>query len=274
MTTTSSNQSALSVSLDHFSLSYRARQGKESLRVLDDMCLSVDRGEFVAIVGPSGCGKTSLLRVVGGLLDTQHPEVRIEGFALVDGLTPTAAKKAGNLGFAFQNPVLLPWRTVRQNVQLPIELLGRDMVVGLEKANELLSMVGINEFQNAFPRELSGGMQQRVNIVRALIHEPRVLLLDEPFGALDEVTRERLNIALLRLHQVSRPTVLFVTHSLREAVFLAQRIIILTRRPAKVHCILESILPKCRSENIDLQPEFTEMLTRVKKAFAQLGASQ
>ena len=257
------------INIDKLSLSYRSAQHGEWLSALQCVDLGVRDGEFVAIVGPSGCGKTSVLRIIGGLIERTDDNVRMDGTVQIGGMDPVAAKTARCFGFAFQNPVLLPWRTVRENVGLPLELLRVDESEIQEKVVSMLELMGVQDFADLYPRELSGGIQQRVNIAPALIHEPRRLLLDEPFGALDEVTRERLNIALLQIHRLKAATILFVTHSLREAAFLAQRIVVLSSRPASVRATITSPLPADRTEAILADERFLILLAEIKSTFLE-----
>ena len=184
------------------------------------------RGEFVSLIGPSGCGKTSLMRIVGDL------ETATSGRCLVDGMPPPAARKARDIGVVFQSPALLEWRSVLDNVALPGEVF-RDATV-LGRAREMIQIVGLEGFEGAYPRELSGGMQSRVSIARALTYRPAVLLMDEPFGALDEITRERMQLELLRIWEETRPTVLFVTHSISEAILLSDRVVVMSPRPGRI----------------------------------------
>jgi NitT/TauT family transport system ATP-binding protein len=195
------------------------------LPVLRDLSIAVEDGEFVSIVGPSGCGKTTLLRIVAGLTEASFGDVR------VCGESPAATRRKGNIGFCSQKPVLLPWRNVRRNVELPLELLRRSR---RRDPSALLRDLGLTGFETAMPRELSGGMQQRVNVARALVFEPALLLMDEPFGALDEILRDRLDFEFRRLTDALHQTVLFVTHSVFEAAFISDRVIVLGPRPARI----------------------------------------
>jgi NitT/TauT family transport system ATP-binding protein len=218
------------------SLSYDTATGQ--LRALETTTLDVGRGEFVAVLGPSGCGKSTLLNVLGGLLRPTTGEIRLDG-APLDGPSP-------RIGFVFQDPVLLPWRTVLDNVLLPAEITraaGRREA----RARTLLELVGLAGFEHNYPRELSGGMRQRVAIARALMLDPEVLLMDEPFGALDAMTRERMNLELLRIWQGSHKTIVFVTHSIPEAVFLADRVVAMTDRPGRVKQVYEVTLSRPRA---------------------------
>ena len=267
-------QDASAIEIAKLSLGFITNRKSGILPVLDSIDLQVRPSEFVAIVGPSGCGKTTILRVIGGLLEQTDTSIVMSGSVSVKGMSTTEAKAARLFGFAFQNPVLLPWRSVRQNVELPLELSGSQNVANSDAVRDLLQLMDVHDFDDAYPHQLSGGMQQRVNIARALVHQPSVLLLDEPFGALDEVTRERLNLVLLKIHRVKRPTILFVTHSLREAVFLSDRIVILGKRPAKIKAVLDSTLPRERNESTQMDRVFLDLWSRAKEIFFQVDGSQ
>jgi NitT/TauT family transport system ATP-binding protein len=184
-------------------------------------------GEFISLVGPSGCGKSTLLRIIAGLGDVT------DGLVTVNGAAPTSVQARGSTAFVFQEATLLPWRTVRANVELPLELQGVSKTTWKSVVNETLELVGLSHFDKAFPRELSGGMRMRVSIARAMVTKPTLLLMDEPFGALDEITRQRLNSDLLRLKDVLGTTVIFVTHNVFEAVFLSSRIAVMSARPGR-----------------------------------------
>jgi NitT/TauT family transport system ATP-binding protein len=226
------------IALDGVSKRYRARAG-DTVVAVEGATLQVRDGEFVTIVGPSGCGKTTLLKLVGGLLAPSTGRVLFRGRPL-DG-------PSTEVGTVFQAPILLPWRTAINNVLLPIEMLGRSRRAYRSEAERLLATVGLTGFEHRFPRELSGGMQQRVAICRALIHEPHVLLMDEPFGALDAMTREELGLALLGLWSERRKTVLFVTHSISEAILLADRVVVMAPGPGRVVATLAIELPRPRT---------------------------
>jgi NitT/TauT family transport system ATP-binding protein len=194
---------------------------------LEKIDLSVQEGEFISLVGPSGCGKSTLLRIIAGLGDASSGEIT------VNGLTPTSPQARGTASFVFQEATLLPWRTVRANVELPLELQGVPKSSWGATVNEALGMVGLDKFDRAFPRELSGGMKMRVSIARALVTHPKLLLMDEPFGALDEITRQKLNGDILELKDKLGATVIFVTHNVFEAVFLSNRICVMSPRPGR-----------------------------------------
>ena len=216
---------AMLVDVDHVTKVYRPAKRQEILAVAD-LTFDVRDGEFLAIVGPSGCGKSTLLKMLAGLLPISGGAIRIAGKP-VNG-------PVSYLGMVFQAPLLLKWRSVLENVMLPVEVLGREKAEYYPKALELLNLVGLEQFASHYPSELSGGMQQRAAICRALIHDPPLLLMDEPFGALDAMTREEMGVELLRIWEQKRKSILFVTHSIEEAVFLADRVLVLSARPSRV----------------------------------------
>jgi NitT/TauT family transport system ATP-binding protein len=252
-----------------FSLAYQGTKGKPPLKVLQDVSLSVRPGEFITIVGPSGCGKTTLLRAIAGLLVQEEDHVAITGSLRVFNMTPLEAKRQRTFAFTFQNPVLLPWRTVRQNVALPIEIIHESGTLNDHQVDEMLSMVGIGDFSSSMSDQLSGGMQQRVNLARALVQNPRILLMDEPFGSLDEVTRERLNFELLRIHRLKKQTILFVTHNLSEAALLGDRILVLSKRPSTIREVIPVALPEERNDDTLLSREFLIYVRKVRDVFTR-----
>jgi NitT/TauT family transport system ATP-binding protein len=223
--------------------------------VLDAMDLCVARGEFVTLIGPSGCGKSTVLKLISGLTPASGGTIR------VDGMTPKNARQT--ISYIFQDATLLPWRTVRQNVGLGLELEGVATKQREEKAAALLDLVGLSHVAKAYPRELSGGMKMRVSIARALATNPRLLLMDEPFAALDEMARDRLNEELLRLRAEQKWTAVFVTHSVVEAVFLSTRILVLKPNPGRLHTVLPVNLPWPRTAELRASPEFELLVTRV-----------
>lgn len=222
------------------------------IEALRDINFTIGENEFISIVGPSGCGKTTLLKVIGGLLKSTSGDI------LIKGRTVDEARKNREFGFVFQNPVLLPWRSVLGNVRLPLEIIGDHSAFKRQMNNceEMLKLVGIYDFKENRPHELSGGMQQRVAIARALSFNPSILLMDEPFGALDEITRDRMNIELLRIWENAKHTIIFVTHSIREAVLLSDKVIILSKRPTEIVEILEVDLPRPRNTSLRYTEEF------------------
>lgn len=224
-----------------------------SLRVLNDINLQVKEGEFISVVGPSGCGKTTLLKILGGLLAPTRGELVVKGNSI------DVAVKRRDFGFVFQNPVLLPWRNVLQNIELPLEVIGDR--TPFAESEKLIDLVGLEGFSEYYPSALSGGMKQRVAIARALVFNPDILLMDEPFGALDELIRERLNLELLRIWQETRKTIVFVTHSISEAVFLSSRVIMFSERPAKVIGVREIDLPLPRTSETRQSKEYFQHVT-------------
>jgi NitT/TauT family transport system ATP-binding protein len=204
---------------------YATKDG-DQVHALSRISADLADGEFVSVLGPSGCGKTTLLKILAGIVPSSSGELMLRG-------QPITGAQAG-MGVVFQSPVLLPWRTVLDNVLLPIRVLKLDLARHTEAAHDLLSLVGLAGFEKKYPNELSGGMQQRVAIVRGLIHDPRILLMDEPFGALDALTRERMNVELQRIWLANRKTVFFITHSVAEAVFLSDRVLVMSSRPGRI----------------------------------------
>ena len=241
---------------------YATRDG--GVTALEHITFGIGEGEFVAVVGPSGCGKSTLLKILAGLLPPSSGEALLRG-------TPIAGPRR-DIGVVFQSPVLLPWRTVLDNVLLPVDVqrLGRDK--HLQPALDLLALVGLQGFERRYPWELSGGMQQRVAITRALIHDPAMLLMDEPFGALDAMTREQLNLELQRIWLEKRKTVLFITHSIPEAVFLGDRVLVMTPRPGRIMDSLRVEIPRPRSLDAMSTPAFGEHVRRLRAQFSVKGA--
>lgn len=240
-------------------VSVRFLSERRTVTALDNVSFSVEPGGFTSLLGPSGCGKSTLLRVVADLIAPS------EGDVTVLGTSPEEARKARALGFVFQDAALLPWRTALQNVELPLEVGGtRALPKGSATPKELLALVGLAGWENSFPHELSGGMRQRVAIARALLGGPRLLLMDEPFGALDEITRDRLNEELRRIWTETGATILFVTHSVYEAVFLADQVLVLSANPGRVAAIEKIDLPKVRPLSIRETPEFVAIAARMR----------
>ncbi|MFM9844404.1 MAG: ABC transporter ATP-binding protein [Dongiaceae bacterium] len=227
---------------------------------LSDIDLAIRKGEFVSLIGPSGCGKTTLLRVIADL------EQATGGQITVNGKTPAQARAGRGYGYVFQAPALYPWRNVIRNVTLPLEIMGVPPAERATRAVRNLEMVGLNGFEKKFPWQLSGGMQQRVSIARALSFDPALLLMDEPFGALDEITRDHLNEQLLRLWERTGKTVIFVTHSIAEAVFLSSRIIVMSPRPGRIIETIDCDLPQGRTLDARETPRFLEIAHKVRLA--------
>jgi NitT/TauT family transport system ATP-binding protein len=251
---------ALAVEVRDASLIYNPHTAP--VHALSNVDLAIEPGEFVSLIGPSGCGKTTLLRVIA---DLEHIT---SGSVLVNGVSPHDARLARAYGYVFQAPALFPWRTVLGNVKLPLQIQGRPAAECEAIAREQLARVGLTGFESKFPWQLSGGMQQRASIARALSFEPRILMMDEPFGALDEITRDRLNEQLQQLWQRERRTVVFVTHSIAEAVYLSTRIVVMSPRPGRIVRTITSTLPDERHLGLRDSVEFMEMAHAVREALA------
>ena len=230
---------------------------------LSKVNLTVHDGDFVSFIGPSGCGKTTLLRVIADL------ERASEGAISVNGMTPEEARLKRAYGYVFQAPALYPWRTIERNVALPLEIMGFSSAERAERIARNLDLVNLTGFEKKFPWQLSGGMQQRVSIARALAVDPKLLLMDEPFGALDEIVRDKLNQQLLELWGRTKKTVVFVTHSILEAVFLSSRIVVMSPRPGRIIDVIETNFPKNRTLDIRETPEFLQVAHRVREGLRE-----
>ena len=253
---TNAAQPPVRLTFDRVSVEFPSAAGP--MRVLDDVSLEIRQGEFVSIIGPSGCGKTTLLRVIA---DLEQPT---GGSISVNGMSPDEARKARAYGYVFQAPALYPWRTIGKNIALPLEVMGFDRAERQKRVRDNLALVDLAGFENRFPWQLSGGMQQRASIARALSFDPDMLLMDEPFGALDEIVRDHLNEQLLKLWAKTEKTVAFVTHSIPEAVFLSTRIVVMSPRPGRIHEIIDCDLGADRPLDIRETPEFLEIAARVR----------
>jgi NitT/TauT family transport system ATP-binding protein len=237
------------------SLTYETADG--TVDALSNINLDIEEGEFVSLIGPSGCGKTTLLRAIANL------EIPSSGTLRVNDMTAEKARLARAYGYVFQAPALLPWRKVKDNIALPLEVMGLDDVAGRVARN--LELVNLKGFEEKFPWQLSGGMQQRASIARALSFDPKLLLMDEPFGALDEIVRDKLNQQLLELWDRTKKTIIFVTHSIPEAVFLSTKIVVMSPRPGRIIDLIESDLPKQRTLEIRETPAFLKIAHRVRE---------
>ncbi|WP_046471566.1 ABC transporter ATP-binding protein [Allosalinactinospora lopnorensis] len=247
---------------------FRSRSG--STHALSDIKLSIDRREFVSVIGRSGCGKTTLLRVIAGLTGPTSGEVVIGGRSLWRG-KKVDSEVAGRFGVVFQDANLFPWYTVLDNIALPLTLRGTDRARRHARAAELAELVGLGGFERSYPRELSGGMRQRVAIARALSYQPKVLLMDEPFGALDAMTRERMNLELQRIAQTTEATVVFVTHDITEAVFLSDRVVHLSPRPGRIRQVRGVDIPRPRDRDAQSEPEFQRIVRELRHALDEEG---
>jgi len=237
-----------------------SKQFKGGTTALEDIELEIEPGEFISLIGPSGCGKSTLLRIVGDLIEPSNGEVQ------VNGKPARQARRDHDYGIVFQDAVLYEWRTVSKNIALPLELAGWDRSRRQARVEEMLELVELQGFGEHHPWQLSGGMQQRVAIARALSFDPALLLMDEPFGALDEMTRERLNAELLRIWEASGSTVVFVTHSIAEAVFLSTRVVVMSARPGRVSRVIPIDLPQPRGAETREDPRFFELATELREA--------
>lgn len=226
---------------------------------LQNIDFEAQQGEFISLIGPSGCGKSTLLRLIGNLIEPSSGDLQI------NGKSPQQARLDRDYGIVFQAATLYDWRTVSKNVQLPLEVMGYSKQERAERAQEMLEMVELGQFGNHYPWQLSGGMQQRVSIARALAFEPKLLLMDEPFGALDEFTRERMNMELLRIWQSTNVTVVFVTHSITEAVFMSSRIVVMSPRPGRITEIVENDISYPRNNETRESAEFFQKVTEVRE---------
>ncbi|MBX5165601.1 MULTISPECIES: ABC transporter ATP-binding protein [Rhizobium] len=245
------------VSAKDLCLTYQANDGP--VRALSDVNLDVRKGDFVSFIGPSGCGKTTFLRVIADLEKSTSGEISI------NGMTPEEARKARAYGYVFQAPALYPWRTIENNIALPLEIMGYSGADRARRIAEALDLVSLSGFEKKFPWQLSGGMQQRASIARALAFDADLLLMDEPFGALDEIVRDHLNEELLKLWARTNKTICFVTHSIPEAVYLSTKIVVMSPRPGRVTDVIDSTLPAERPLDIRDTPEFLEIAHRVRE---------
>jgi NitT/TauT family transport system ATP-binding protein len=244
-----------------------ARDDQAVTKALEAIDLDIAQGEFVSLIGPSGCGKSTLLRIVGDLTSPTR------GTVTVNGKPADRARRDRDYGMVFQAPVLFDWRTVEDNVKLPLEILGYSAAKRTARAREMLDLVELGDFLEHHPYQLSGGMQQRVAIDRALAYEPAILLMDDPFGALDEMTRERMNSEVLRIWQRTGTTILFVTHSIPEAVFLSSRVVVMSARPGRITKVIDVDLPRPRTEETREVRRYFELVTEVREALRAGGGS-
>ena len=254
----SAREPALAIHLRDISVTFG--KGAKAIEAIGEVDLDIKQGEFISLIGHSGCGKSTLLRVIADIIQPTTGKIEILG------TTPSSARTSRSFSMVFQQSVLLPWATVLENVQLPLEIGPRGLVQQSPAMDplEALKLVELEGFENAYPSELSGGMRQRVAIARALVTRPRVLLMDEPFGALDELVRDTLNVELLRIWKQSGMTIVFVTHSLQEAAFMSQRVVVMSRRPSRIAGILEVDLPKDRTIALKDAPELGAYVARLR----------
>lgn len=255
----------IEISIENVSMTYQADNGTD-VKALTDINLQVKKGEFVALLGPSGCGKSTLLNIIADLL---HPT---EGNVIVGGTTPKDARLKQRYGIVFQRPVLFDWRTVQKNVELPLEIMKWNKEDRRERSTKMLGLVNLSDFANHYPQQLSGGMQQRVGIARALAINPEILLMDEPFSALDEFTKEKLHEDILRIWRKTHKTVVFVTHNIQEAVYLSDKIVVLSPHPGRVSAIIDvnETLPRPRVPEMKTDVAFNQLVLKVRNSFEEV----
>jgi NitT/TauT family transport system ATP-binding protein len=265
---TATSTSNPKISFSNVDKIYGTGPTEESVVALDDIDLDIEDGEFVSVVGPSGCGKTTLLHLAAGILEPTNGTVAVNGVDI-----NSVDHDRSEVGLVFQHPVALEWRTVKKNVMLPVQILKKNGAIDesmehyRKRAEELISLVGLEGFEDSYPNELSGGMQQRVTITQALIYDPSVLLMDEPFGSLDAMTKDELNLELLRIWEETEKTVLFITHDLNEAVFLSDRVVVLSQRPGTIVDTIDIDLPRPRTDETRSSDRFVELSTEVHQHF-------
>lgn len=250
----------IQIHISHVGMTFRDSAGNVT-EALKDISLDIKKGEFISLLGPSGCGKTTLLRIIS---DLQQPT---SGSVHIDGMMPREIRLQKKFGIVFQSPVLLEWRTVRKNIELPLEVMHYDPSRIPQRSEEMLKLVGLEEFADHYPGQLSGGMQQRVGIARALGIEPELLLMDEPFSALDEFTKEKLHVDLLNIWKKTNKTIIFVTHNIQEAVFLSNRICVLSPHPGRLSAVVDVDLPDERTLDLRDTVHFAELTAKVRNSF-------
>ncbi len=248
------------IKIENVTMSFQDNNGN-LINALKEINLDIKKGEFISLVGPSGCGKTTLLRLIADLLEPSDGKIR------VGGMTPKEIRLQQKFGIVFQNPVLLEWRSVRKNIELPLEIMFYDKKEKQERVDQMLEMVGLTKFANHYPTQLSGGMQQRVGIARAFAIRPEILLMDEPFSALDEFTKEKLQEDLLRMWAKTDKTVVFVTHNIQEAVFLSDRVCVLSPHPGRLSAVVDIDLPRPRNMEVRESQHFSELVNKVRNSF-------
>ncbi|GFZ33735.1 sulfonate ABC transporter ATP-binding lipoprotein [Clostridium zeae] len=249
------------IKIENLSMVYHDKKGGTPVTALKNVNLDIKEGEFISLLGPSGCGKTTLLRIIADLLQPT------DGSITVRGQSPREVRLQRKYGIVFQNPVLYDWRTVRRNVCMPMELMGMKKSDRTAQVTKMLDLVGLTSFGKKYPYELSGGMQQRVGIARALAINPEILLMDEPFSALDEFTREKLHVDLLDIWKKTKKTVVFVTHNISEAVFLSDRVVVLSPHPGRVSGVIDIELPRPRNMESKQSQKFYDYITKIRNTF-------
>lgn len=252
--------SEVEIQIDDISMSFKDNQGND-VTALSHVNLDIKKGEFISLLGPSGCGKTTLLRIIADLLQPT------EGSVHIGGMTPKEVRLQQKFGIVFQTPVLYEWRTIKKNVELPLEIMYYSPKDRSDRAKEMLELVGLTRFADHYPQQLSGGMQQRVGIARAFALRPEILLMDEPFSALDEFTKEKLHEDLLKIWRQTNKTIIFVTHNISEAAFLSDRICVLSPHPGRLSAVVDIDLPRPRNLEVRDTPHFNELVAKVRSSF-------
>ncbi|WP_099716617.1 MULTISPECIES: ABC transporter ATP-binding protein [unclassified Clostridium] len=255
------SEDKVEIKIEDLSMVYQDKNGGEPVTALKNVNLEIKEGEFISLLGPSGCGKTTLLRIIADLLQPSSGKVTVRG------QSPREVRLQKKYGIVFQNPVLYDWRTVRRNVCMPMELLGMPKPERTKRVTEMLDLVGLTNFGKHYPYELSGGMQQRVGIARALAINPEILLMDEPFSALDEFTREKLHEDLLEIWTKTKKTVVFVTHNISEAVFLSDKVVVLSPHPGRVSAVIDIEIPRPRNMESKQSKQFYDYITKIRNSF-------
>lgn len=250
----------IEIKIRDLGMTFKDNKGND-MQALTGVNLDIYKGEFISLLGPSGCGKTTLLRMIADLLEPT------EGSIHIDGMLPREVRLMQKFGIVFQSAVLFDWRTVRKNIELPLETMKLNKAERQKRSSEMLEMVGLTKFENHYPIQLSGGMQQRVNIARALAIRPEILLMDEPFSALDEFTKEKLHEDLLQIWRKTNKTIIFVTHNISEAVFLSDRVCVLSPHPGRLSAVVDIDLPRPRAIDIKETPRFNELVLKVRNSF-------
>ncbi len=259
-TVTGEVERKIEIKINDIGMTFKDNQGCD-VQALENISLDIYEGEFISLLGPSGCGKTTLLRMIADLLEPTSGKIRIAG------MTPKEIRLQQKFGIVFQSPVLFDWRTIKKNVELPLEIMYHSKQDRSDRADKMLELVGLNDFSNHYPRQLSGGMQQRVGIARAFAIRPEILLMDEPFSALDEFTREKLQEDLLRIWAKTNKTVIFVTHNIAESVFLSDRVCVLSPHPGRLSAVVEIDLPRPRSLEMRDTQHFNQLVAKVRNSF-------
>ncbi len=246
---------------------------RQTITALEDINMQFGEGEFVSIVGPSGCGKSTVIRMIDDIIKPTCGTITVDGYSY-DNDKPVSKEQIKKLGFIFQLPNLYPWLTIRQNVTLPLKILGLDDAEHMAYADELLAMIQMSDYADAYPSEISGGMAQRVGVIRGMVHKPQMLMMDEPFGALDDETREQLNVELLGIWQKTGMTIIFITHNVEEAVLLSQRVYVMASNPGRVIADIDVDFNKPRSLDLLMDPAFTAYCNQIEKLIGKIELDQ